>query len=76
MTPIEIKNYHDHLWMERSIKSLANITREDGREFLEIAAKVGIKTEIEAFPFNELPETLILAKGGKAKGNAVIKIAG
>ena len=74
MTPIEVKNYN-HIWMERSVKSLANITRKDGREFLEIAAKMGIKTEIEVFPFNELPDALILAKGGRVKGNAVINIA-
>ena len=73
MTPIEIEEYN-HIWMERSIKSLANVTREDGREFLEIAARVGIKTEIEVFPFDELPDVLILVKGGKVKGNAVIKI--
>ena len=74
MTPIEVKDYN-HLWMERSIKSLANITRDDGEEFLEMSAKIGIKTEIEVFPFDELPDVLILAKGGKVKGNAVIKIA-
>lgn len=74
MTPIEIKDYN-RIWMERSIKSLANVTREDGREFLEIAAKVGMKTEVEVFSFDELPKALILAKGGKVKGNAVIKLA-
>jgi len=74
MTPIEIKDY-SHLWMERSIKSLANITRDDGREFLEIAAKIGIKTEVEVFPFDKLPDVLILAKGGKVKGNPVINVA-
>ena len=73
MTPIEVKDYN-HLWMERSIKSMANITRDDGKEFLEIAAKVGIKTEMEVFPFDELPDVLILAKGGKVRRNAVIKI--
>lgn len=75
MSPIEIKDYN-HLWMEHLVKSLANITREDGREFLEIVTKAGIRTEVEVFPFNELPEVLILAKGGRVKGNAVIKIAG
>ena len=75
MSPIEVKDYN-HIWMERSVKSLANITREDGREFLEIAAKVGIKTEIEVFPFDELPEVLILAKGGKVNGSPVIRIVG
>jgi len=54
---------------------MANITREDGREFLEIAAKVGIKTEVEVFPFDKLLDVLILAKGGKVKGNPVIKVA-
>lgn len=74
MTPIEVKNYN-HLWMERSVSSMANITRDDGREFLKIAAKVGIKTEVEVFPFDKLPDVLILAKGGKVKGNPVIKVA-
>jgi len=74
MTPIEVKNYN-HLWMERSVKSTANITRDDGREFLEIAAKIGIKTEVNVFPFDKLPEALILAKGGKVKGNPVIEVA-
>jgi propanol-preferring alcohol dehydrogenase len=74
MTPVEVKDYN-HLWMERSVKSMANITREDGKEFLEIADKVGIKTEVEVFPFDKLPDVLILAKGGRVKGNAVIKVA-
>jgi len=74
MTPIEIKNYHDHLWMERSIKSLANITRRDGREFLAIAAKAKMETEVEVFPFDKLPDALTLTKGGGVKGHPVIKI--
>jgi propanol-preferring alcohol dehydrogenase len=73
-TPIEIKDYN-HIWMERSIISLANITREDGIEFLKIAEEINIKTKLEAFDFDELPETLIKAKHGKVDGNAVIKIA-
>jgi propanol-preferring alcohol dehydrogenase len=75
VTPIEIKDYNN-IWMERSIESLANITRKDGEEFLEIAARVGIKTEVEVFPFDKLPEALVQAKGEKTKGNAVIKIDG
>lgn len=74
MTPIEIKDYNN-IWMERSIVSLANITRKDGEEFLEIAPRVGIKTEVEVFPFDRLPEALSQAKAGKAKGNAVIKMS-
>jgi propanol-preferring alcohol dehydrogenase len=75
MSPIEVKNYNN-IWMERSVKSLANITREDGREFLDIATKVGIKTEIEVFSFDELPEALILTKSGKVNGNPVVRIVG
>jgi propanol-preferring alcohol dehydrogenase len=74
MTPIEIKDYN-HIWLERSIKSLAHISREDGREFLKIAAEIKIKTEIESFPFEKLADILPLVKHGKIKGNAVIKIA-
>jgi len=74
MTPIEIKDYN-HIWMERSIMSLANISRKDGIEFLKIADEINIKTKLETFDFNELPEILIRAKQGKVDGNAVIKIA-
>jgi propanol-preferring alcohol dehydrogenase len=44
-------SYHDHLWMEREIKSVANITRHDVEEFLQLAAKIPIKPEIEIYPF-------------------------
>lgn len=71
MTPIEIKDYNN-VWMERSIKSLANITRKDGRDFLRLAQKIGIETEV--FDFSQIPEALISAKQGKVKGSAVIEI--
>ena len=74
MTPIEIKDYN-LVWMERSIKSLANITRRDGLEFLSLVHKIGIRTKVEVFPFDDLADALILVKMGKVKGNAVIQIA-
>ncbi len=73
MTPIEIKDY-SNIWLERSIKSLAHISRDDGREFLKIVGKIDIKTNKEVFPFEKLDEVLPLVKHGKIKGNAVIKI--
>jgi len=73
-TPIEIKDYN-HIWMERSIISLANISRKDGAEFLKIAEEINIKTKLETFDFDELPEILIRAKQGKVDGNAVVKVA-
>lgn len=74
MNPIEIKDYN-HIWMERSVKSLAHITRKDGRDFLNLAQEIRMKTEVEVFHFDQTPEVLILAKQGKIKGSAAIKIA-
>jgi propanol-preferring alcohol dehydrogenase len=74
MTPIEIKDY-DNIWMERSIKSLANITRKDGMDFLNLAQEIKIKTEIEVFDFDQIPEVLIAVKQGNVEGSAAIKVA-
>jgi len=74
MTPIEINDYN-LIWQERSLISLANITRKDGLEFLEIADKINLKASIEIFEFNDLPEALIRVKHGRINGNAVIQIA-
>ena len=73
MTPIEIKDYN-LIWQERSIKSLAHISREDGREFLKIAGEIKIKAQKEIFSFEKLAETLLLVKHGKIRGNAVIQM--
>jgi len=74
MTPIEIKDYN-LIWMECSMKSLANVTRQDGVELLSIAEKIQIKTEIEVFPFEKLQDALILTKNGRARGHTVVKFA-
>jgi len=73
MTPITIKDYN-HIWMERSIISLANISREDGEAFLEIAQREKIKSKFETFGFDDLPEVMTRVKEGKIQGNAVIWI--
>jgi len=73
MTPIEINDYN-HIWLERSVKSLAHISRQDGREFLQIAGEIGIKTQIEVFAFEQLADILPRVKRGKVNGNAVIKM--
>jgi propanol-preferring alcohol dehydrogenase len=73
MTPIEINDYNN-IWLERSVKSLAHISRQDGREFLQIAGEIRIKTNIEVFDFEKLADILPLVKGGKVNGNAVIKM--
>lgn len=74
MTPIEIKDYN-LIWQERSIISLAHISRRDCTEFLEMANEIKLKTAIEVFPFEELQEVLIKVKNGGVNGNAVIQIS-
>ncbi|MFW6114876.1 MAG: zinc-dependent alcohol dehydrogenase family protein [Thermodesulfobacteriota bacterium] len=73
MTPIEIKDYNN-IWLERSIKSLAHISRQDGKEFLQVAGEIRAKTQFEIFPFDRLAEVLPQVKRGKINGNAVIKV--
>ncbi|KPL09473.1 MAG: hypothetical protein AMS26_22815 [Bacteroides sp. SM23_62] len=75
MTPIEIKDYN-LIWQERSIISLAHITRKDCLEFLQLANDIKLKTSYEVFPFEDLQEVLIRVKQGQVKGNAVIQISG
>lgn len=73
-TPIPAIDYASLLWNEREIKSVANITRHDISEFLLLAAKISIMTEVEEFPLKQANQALVLLKEGKIKGAAVLKI--
>jgi propanol-preferring alcohol dehydrogenase len=66
--------YHDHLWMEKEIKSVANITRKDVSEFLDLAAKIPIKPTVETYPFKKANEALIELKKGNIRGAKVLEI--
>lgn len=63
------------LWNERTITSVANLTRRDGEEFLELAARARIKTRIETFPLDQANEALEKFRAGKLMGTAVLRIA-
>jgi propanol-preferring alcohol dehydrogenase len=67
-------SYHDHLWMEKEIKSVANITRTDVEEFLALAADIPIKPEIESYPFAEANKALLDLKNKPVKGAKVLMI--
>ena len=73
MTPIHLVDYN-RLWMEREVKTLAHITRQDGKAFLQLAEDIEMKTKVKIFPFDHLPEALIAVKQGTVKANAVIAI--
>jgi propanol-preferring alcohol dehydrogenase len=61
------------LWGERRIISVANLTRRDGDEFLEIAPRVPVRTTVELFPLEQANEALALLRAGKINGAAVLK---
>jgi len=64
--------YQDHLWMEKEIKSVANITRKDVEEFLLLAAKIEIKPEVQLYPFKKANEALLDLKHKHVKGAKVL----
>ncbi|UCD61410.1 MAG: zinc-dependent alcohol dehydrogenase family protein [Flavobacteriaceae bacterium] len=67
-------SYPDHLWLEKEIKSVANITGKDVTDFLELAAKASIKPETRLFPLEEANRALLELKEKHIKGAKVLKI--
>ncbi len=63
------------LWGERSLMSVANLTRQDGREFLELAPKVPVRTEVTEYPLERANEALDDLRSGKLVGAAVLRVA-
>jgi alcohol dehydrogenase, propanol-preferring len=62
------------LWEERSIRSVANLTRKDGIEFLELAPRIPIKTDVTVFPLERTADALNALRDGKFVGAAVVKV--
>jgi propanol-preferring alcohol dehydrogenase len=60
------------LWGERSVRSIANLTRHDGEAFLDIAPKAGVRTEVEVFPLASANEALQRLAAGQLRGAAVL----
>jgi alcohol dehydrogenase, propanol-preferring len=60
------------LWEERQVVSVANLTREDAREFLSVAPLAGVKTEVTRYPLDRANEALADLRAGRLKGAAVL----
>ncbi len=75
MSPIPEMPY-DLLWHERTIQSVANSTRQDVTDFLQVAAAVPVKTEVELFPLDQANEVLLRLKRSQINGAAVLQING
>jgi alcohol dehydrogenase, propanol-preferring len=66
---------YELLWGERVLRSVANLTRRDGEEFLALAPQVPIQTQVEAFPLAAANEALEALRNGKIQGAAVLVVA-
>ena len=67
---------YEILWEERSICSVANLTRQDGEEFLALAPRVSVRTEVQTFSLVEANEALARLRSGKIQGAAVLTVDG
>ncbi len=63
---------YDILWGERSVRSVANLTRRDGEEFLALAPRVPVQTEVECVPLRDANDALRRLASGKVRGAAVL----
>jgi propanol-preferring alcohol dehydrogenase len=64
---------YELLWEERSVRSVANLTRRDGQEFLALAPKVPVRTVVEELPLAEANEALDRVRSGRVRGSLVLK---
>jgi propanol-preferring alcohol dehydrogenase len=63
---------YDDLWHERTIRSVANLTRRDGEEFIALATEVPVRTTITTYPLEEAERALADLRAGRFEGTAVI----
>jgi len=67
---------YELLWEERVVRSVANLTRQDGEELLELAPRVPIETHIEVFPLEQANDALDRVRAGEITGSAVLDLSG
>lgn len=67
-------DYASQVWMEKEVKSVANVTRQDVRGFLRLAAEAGIRPEYQEYDLQEANRALLELKQGKIRGAKVLRI--
>lgn len=67
-------SYDRHLWMEKELKSVANVTRADVREFLGIAAAMRLKPEVELYSLEDANQALLDLKRRRIRGAKVLVV--
>ena len=73
-TPIPQMEYAKYLWLEKEIKSVANVTRRDAEEFLPLAAQIPVTATVKEFPLSQANEVLESIKQSKIRGAAVLRV--
>lgn len=68
-------SYHDHLWMEREIKTVANLTFQDIAEFLPLAAEIPLRPRVTCHPLEQANQALVELRGGAVRGAHALQIA-
>jgi propanol-preferring alcohol dehydrogenase len=63
---------YELLWGERVVRSVANLTRADAAEFLDLAPSVPVRTQVETFPLEEANHALDSLRAGNLRGSAVL----
>ncbi len=74
MTEIPSFPYSD-LWGERQLRSVANLTRADAEQFLALAPRVPVRTEVTPYPLARANEALADLRAGRLRGSAVLAVA-
>jgi propanol-preferring alcohol dehydrogenase len=65
---------YELLWEERTVRSVANLTRRDGHEFLALAPEVPVRTDVVEFPLEGANEALDRLRRGEIRGSAVLRV--
>jgi propanol-preferring alcohol dehydrogenase len=69
-------NYPQHLWLEKEIKTVANVARKDVSEFLQLAAEIGLRPEVRDFRLEDANQALTELKQNKIRGAKVLRMDG
>jgi propanol-preferring alcohol dehydrogenase len=67
---------YEVLWHEHSVRSVANLTRLDGEEFISLAPEVPVRTEIQVYPLSDANAALDDVRHGRVRGTAVLSVGG
>ena len=68
-------SYEDHLWMEKELKSVANVTHRDIEEFLPIAAEIPLRVEVQTYTLERANQALHDLRAGHVRGAKVLVVS-